>query len=144
MSETTDKGNKIGAAFAFSEIADHPTNEEMKTYKEVCLQISRIGDTDDDLLWDKNTGKKIGMPYQKRPRELFWSKLGESLTWQEKWAYWVVELLEQNRRSSLEEIKEVCTLLYKFCLAIKKDPSSPTPSTLDGVVRKYKEGLSVY
>ena len=63
MSETTDKGNKIGAVFAFSEIADHPTNEEMKTYKEVCLQISRIGDTDDDLLWDKNTGKKIGMPY---------------------------------------------------------------------------------
>ena len=144
MSEKNDKSNKIGAVFAFSEIEKYSLNKEIKTYVEVCLQISRIGDTEDDLLWDKNTGEKIGILYQKKTRELFWCKLDESLTWHEKWAHWVVELLDQNRHSRLEEIEEVCTILYKFCRAIKKDPSSPTPSTLDGVVKKYKEGLSVY
>lgn len=68
MSEKNDKSNKIGAVFAFSEIEKYSLNKEIKTYVEVCLQISRIGDTEDDLLWDKNTGEKIGILYQKKPR----------------------------------------------------------------------------
>ena len=50
--------------------------------------------------------KKICIPMQKPVREYYWGTLPEDLTYQEKWAYWVVQLLRTYGKQTSPETKE--------------------------------------
>ena len=114
----------------------HP---EMCEFQTQTLYVGSLEDTRDDYFHDKITGEKICIPMQKPVREYYWTTLPEDLTYQEKWAYWVVQLLRTYGKQTSPETKEAAKIFYKFCLVIKQDQSFSTPTTLDEVVDAYEK-----
>jgi len=133
----TSKQKGSEKACVFTYIENCGIKNGIGEIKNIIFQVGYSEENDADYLWNRITDEKIYIPNEKKNREKYWNTLPLIMDWCDKWAYWIVKLLNTNMNFGLPDIKTVCAWLNDISITILNDTKCNTPETLETVLRNY-------